>query len=58
MISKACSAALLVGIGGITASLVMPAVMLGYCIGRCVGTDGFHRREAPALTGQGDEKSA
>jgi hypothetical protein len=58
MIPKVCSVAVLVGLGGITASLVMPAVMLGYCMGRCVWTNGSHRREGPAPAGHSDEKSA
>jgi hypothetical protein len=58
MISKACSVAVLVGLGGITASLIMPAVMLGYCMGRWVWTNGSHRREGPAPAGHGVEKSA
>jgi hypothetical protein len=38
MISKICTAAVLVGLGGIAASLAMPVVVLGYCAGKlCQG---------------------
>ncbi len=38
MISKVCTAAVLVGLGGIAASLAMPVAMLGYCAGKlCQG---------------------
>jgi hypothetical protein len=34
MISKVCTAMVLVGLGGIAASLAMPVAMLGYCAGK------------------------
>jgi hypothetical protein len=38
MISKVCTAAIFVGLGGIAASLAMPVALLGYCAAKsCQG---------------------